>query len=447
MLTLLHYLFYQPLFNGLIVLYDLFGGNLGLAIVAIAAIYKIITIPLTRRQFKAAGEMKKFQKESKKIKDKYSKNKDKMNKELLALQSKYMPAQLAGCLPLIVSIIFLIQMRFVLINLMSEGFHAFNSTAYSESLKKEEGEINVSFSDKLEDGRHVLEIDVDLGEGKEFIERFEFYVADNIPIKKEEIRQEYLEGNNKSGDAVDIIQNDAVGDIRINSSIFEENTHNIRLSGFLFFSRESVQKVIFEDSLEGVDFFIHSSSHISLDSEDIDIKLDGEVLEDGVKVKVGEPINFDFLGMNLSLVGVNFLGSWGLVIPYLLLSLCLAASQFFVGKIQSAQMQGGEDKKKDKKEKEEELALTDKEEEKEKIKDKKKDKKEEELSFSEALQQSSSQMIFIMPVITGLMSFGYLGGAAFWPSGVSLFWLSQNFFMLLQKIAEQRGDIFKKFRS
>ena len=120
------------------VFYELFGQNLGWAIIAIAAIAKLITIPITKKQLDSAEKMKVFQEKSAQIRKKYGKNKEKMNEELAKLSAKYMPAQLGGCLPLIISLILLFQIRGVVIDLVNQGYHSFNEVAYVESLKKEE---------------------------------------------------------------------------------------------------------------------------------------------------------------------------------------------------------------------------------------------------------------------------------------------------------------------
>jgi len=69
--TFVHYVFYQPIFNLLMLIYDLTGGNLALAIVLIAGIAKLITIPITSKQMKSAGKMKVFQQKSQKVREKY----------------------------------------------------------------------------------------------------------------------------------------------------------------------------------------------------------------------------------------------------------------------------------------------------------------------------------------------------------------------------------------
>ena len=144
--TIFRTIFYQPAFNALIFLYRLFGGNLGIAIILLAILSRLLTYPMTKVQLKSAEKSKDFQKEYDKLKKKYGKNKDKLNEELAKLQAQYLPGQIAGCLPMILLIIFLIQVRNVIRALVESGVVAFNEVAYPFIEKFAEGaEINFSF--------------------------------------------------------------------------------------------------------------------------------------------------------------------------------------------------------------------------------------------------------------------------------------------------------------
>ena len=66
-------IFYEPTFNLLMFFYDIVG-NLGVAILLLAIVSRLITLPLTRRQMKNAEKNKVFQKEVEAIKKKYKNN-------------------------------------------------------------------------------------------------------------------------------------------------------------------------------------------------------------------------------------------------------------------------------------------------------------------------------------------------------------------------------------
>ena len=139
-------LFYQPIFNFLIVSYRFLGENLGWAIIAVALASRLIVYPFTAKQLQNAEKSKEFQKESQKIQKMYAKNKDKQMQELAKIQSKYLPGQLAGCLPLIFQLIFLLQINTVIRDLFANGVAAFNEVAYPFIAKfAEDAVVNPSF--------------------------------------------------------------------------------------------------------------------------------------------------------------------------------------------------------------------------------------------------------------------------------------------------------------
>ncbi|SRR5260221_7126629 len=123
-------LIYQPIFNLIVVLYRLFSENLGLAIVVVAILSRLITIPLMIRQKRTMVKSREMNEKVKAIKEKHKNNKEAHDKELMALQSEYLPGQIAGCLPLILQLIVFINIYNVISNLVVKGGEAFNSLAY-----------------------------------------------------------------------------------------------------------------------------------------------------------------------------------------------------------------------------------------------------------------------------------------------------------------------------
>ncbi len=128
-MNILEILFYQPIYNLIVVFYRLLGDNLGLAVIAIAIVSRVAMIPLTSKQIKMAESSKEFQEKSKKIKKKF-KNKQKQQEELLKLQQEYLPAQLSGCLPLIIQFIIFIVIYNILSGIITGGITSFNRVAY-----------------------------------------------------------------------------------------------------------------------------------------------------------------------------------------------------------------------------------------------------------------------------------------------------------------------------
>lgn len=132
-------LFYQPIYNILIILYNLVGQNLGLAIIAIAVIFRFVTIPITIRQIKMGKDSQELQEKIKDLKDLYKNNKKKLQEEQLKLQQEYLPGQISGCLPMILQLIMLSQIYIVLSNIFSQGAQSFNEVAYGFMPKFAEG--------------------------------------------------------------------------------------------------------------------------------------------------------------------------------------------------------------------------------------------------------------------------------------------------------------------
>lgn len=145
-MNILTVLFYQPIYNAIVVLYRFFDNDLGLAIIVIALLARLILLPFTVRQVKMAELSREFSEKSKEIRKKYKKNKEKQQEELMKLQSEYLPAQVSGCLPLIFQLIFFINLYSVIRNIVSKGGEGFNSIAYSFVPQFAEGKVfNTNF--------------------------------------------------------------------------------------------------------------------------------------------------------------------------------------------------------------------------------------------------------------------------------------------------------------
>lgn len=130
-MDIFHNLIFVPVFNLLVVLYRTGGENLGLALIGIAFLSRLITIPITNKQIQAQEKNKEFQKKYNALKKKWGKNKEKLNQELAKLQAEFLPGQLSGCLPLIIQLVMFIQIFNVLRDLFDRGAVAFNEIAYS----------------------------------------------------------------------------------------------------------------------------------------------------------------------------------------------------------------------------------------------------------------------------------------------------------------------------
>ncbi len=79
-----------------------FTYNYGLAIILVTLLLKLLTHPLTKKQFKSTAGMTKLQPEIKKIQKKYKSDPKKANQETMKLYKEHNVSMFGGCLPLLV---------------------------------------------------------------------------------------------------------------------------------------------------------------------------------------------------------------------------------------------------------------------------------------------------------------------------------------------------------
>src|SRR3989339_1785307 len=98
-------IFYQPIYNLLVFLYDVVpGADMGVAIILVTIIVKGITFPLTYRSLKSQKDLQLIQPKIEALKEKYKDNKEEMAKELMAVYKEYKVNPLASCLPLLIQL-------------------------------------------------------------------------------------------------------------------------------------------------------------------------------------------------------------------------------------------------------------------------------------------------------------------------------------------------------
>jgi YidC/Oxa1 family membrane protein insertase len=97
------------LYQALLFFYQLFGGNLGLSIIAITLITKIILLPLVIPSLKSAKKMQDLKPELDRLKAKYT-DKTALQQAQVALYKERGINPAAGCLPQILQIIILISL-------------------------------------------------------------------------------------------------------------------------------------------------------------------------------------------------------------------------------------------------------------------------------------------------------------------------------------------------
>jgi YidC/Oxa1 family membrane protein insertase len=101
---------YQPLLNLLVAIYNLVGGDMGLAIIVLTILLKILLYPLSQRALKSQRALQKLQPKVEALKAKYKDQKDKLAQELMGLYKQEKVSPMSSCLPLLIQLPFLIAL-------------------------------------------------------------------------------------------------------------------------------------------------------------------------------------------------------------------------------------------------------------------------------------------------------------------------------------------------
>ena len=87
-----------------LVFFNGFLNNYGLAIILLTVIIKLIFWPLTHKSFASMKSMQKLQPEMQKLREKFKNDKERLNRELMGLYKTHRVNPLGGCLPMLVQI-------------------------------------------------------------------------------------------------------------------------------------------------------------------------------------------------------------------------------------------------------------------------------------------------------------------------------------------------------
>ena len=102
---------YQPLFNGLILLYKYIPGqDFGIAIIVLTILIKVILYPLGAKGIKAQKQMAEIQPKLKEIEKKFKHNKEEQMKAIMEFYKKEKVNPFSGCLPLLIQLPILIAL-------------------------------------------------------------------------------------------------------------------------------------------------------------------------------------------------------------------------------------------------------------------------------------------------------------------------------------------------
>lgn len=119
-----------PIFNGLVLLYHLFG-DFGLSIVVLTLIIKLVLFPLTLQQLKSTKATQSLQPQMQELKKKHANDQQAQALALQNLYKEYGVNPLAGCLPLLVQLPVLYGLYFALnTSVHAKNLHDLNANIY-----------------------------------------------------------------------------------------------------------------------------------------------------------------------------------------------------------------------------------------------------------------------------------------------------------------------------
>ncbi|MDP2737048.1 MAG: YidC/Oxa1 family membrane protein insertase [bacterium] len=100
--------FYQPILNLLVFLYNIVPGHdIGLAIIIMTAVIKLILLPLSKQSIKSQKALQGLQPKIDEIKKKYADKKEEQGKAMMELYKQEKVNPFSSCLPLLVQLPFL----------------------------------------------------------------------------------------------------------------------------------------------------------------------------------------------------------------------------------------------------------------------------------------------------------------------------------------------------
>ncbi len=101
-------IFYQPLLNLLVFLYNVTPGHdFGIAVILMTIIIKVVLLPLSKKSIKSQKSLQDLQPKIEEIKKKFANNKEEMGREMMKLYKENKVNPFSSCLPLLIQLPFL----------------------------------------------------------------------------------------------------------------------------------------------------------------------------------------------------------------------------------------------------------------------------------------------------------------------------------------------------
>ncbi|MDO8559910.1 MAG: YidC/Oxa1 family membrane protein insertase [bacterium] len=119
---LFHTVLYQPIFNLLVILYNLVPGHdLGISILLLTILLKVLLYPIAARSIRIQHQMQKLQPQISTLQQKFKGQKEQLSRELMELYKKEKVNPFSSCLPLLIQLPFLIAVYRVFIDGLKPG--------------------------------------------------------------------------------------------------------------------------------------------------------------------------------------------------------------------------------------------------------------------------------------------------------------------------------------
>lgn len=104
----------QPLYNLLVALYNIFGSDLGIAIIALTVLIRLVLYPLTQVTLRSQVAMQALQPKLKELQTKHKGDREGLAKATMALYRESKVNPLSSCLPVLIQLPFLIGIYWAL---------------------------------------------------------------------------------------------------------------------------------------------------------------------------------------------------------------------------------------------------------------------------------------------------------------------------------------------
>lgn len=101
-------IFYQPVLNLLVFLYNVVPGHdLGVAIILLTVVIKLILLPLSKKSIQSQKALQDLQPKIEEVKKKYANKKEEMGRAMMSLYKENKVNPFSSCLPLLIQLPFL----------------------------------------------------------------------------------------------------------------------------------------------------------------------------------------------------------------------------------------------------------------------------------------------------------------------------------------------------